>query len=427
MTVAGVNFFQDLFIESEQKELASLQKRAMEKFLLIGLPDKRMESFQYFPHLRFLSYYQGLKSAINLGILEDIDSLLLPETKESYFVFKDGVFCSEKSSLKGLEKKIVVLSLKEALKGSYAPFLQHRWQMLLEQETDPFALLNGALCQDGLFIYIPPKVKVKVPLQFLFMQTSNSLLHSAPRVHVFVGADAEVQLITSTEGGAIYNGFIDIAVEERAAVFHTSYTGKEKEPFGFSSFRASLKKEGFLQSLSCALGVNCRREDYRISLLGERAHVDLSGLSSVSDHNQAHMHVQIDHIAPLCQSRQLFKQVLLGQSRASFTGKIHVTRLAQKTEAYQLSRSLLLSDSAITYVKPNLEIFADDVKASHGATISQIDEEQKFYLQSRGVSAVEATALLTQGFCQEILDKIPLDSLQEKCQKKYRSFLREEE
>lgn len=426
MTVVNTDFFQDLFVESKQKEMAVLQKGAFDKFLSMGLPDKRMESFQYFPFLRFTNYYQNLESAKNLGTLQDIDSLLIPESKESYFLFKDGLFSPEHSSLKSLEKKIVVLSLKEALKGSYASFIQHRWQTLLQQETDPLALLNGALCQDGLFLYIPPKVKVQVPLQFLFIQTNDALLHTAPRIHVFVGADAEVQFITSTEGGAIYNGFIDIAAEERAAVFHTSYTGNEKEPFGFFSFRASLKKESFLQSVSCALGVNCRREDYRISLLGERAHVDLSGLSGVAGHNQSHIHVKVDHVAPLCQSRQLFKQVLQEQARASFTGKIHVNRLAQKTEAYQLSRSLLLSDSAITYVKPNLEIFADDVKATHGATISQIDEEQKFYLQSRGVSSAEATALLTQGFCQEILNKIPLDSLQERCQKKYRSFLREE-
>lgn len=427
MTVASVNFFQGLFEKSEQKNLIPLQKECWEKFLSIGLPDKSMESFQYFPLLRFSNYYQNLNSANFLGTLDDVDSLLLPESRESYFIFKDGVFSPDNSCLKGLEKKIIVLSLKEALRGSYASFIQHRWQMLLEQETDPLALLNGALCEDGIFLYIPPKVKVKVPLHFLFIQTKDSLLHAAPRVHIFVGADAEVQLITSTEGGAIYNGFIDIAVEERASVFHTSYTGENKEPFGFFSFRASLKKEGFLQSVSCALGVNCRREDYKISLLGERAYVDLSGLSGVSNHHQSHIHVQIDHIAPLCKSRQLFKQVLRGQGRASFTGKIHVTRLAQKTEAYQLSRSLLLSDLATTYVKPNLEIFADDVKASHGATIAQIDEEQKFYLQSRGVSAVEATVLLTQGFCQEILDKIPLDSLQEKCQKNYCFFLREEE
>jgi Fe-S cluster assembly protein SufD len=251
-------------------------------------------------------------------------------------------------------------------------------------------------------------------------------LHVAPRVHIFAGAESEVQFITSTEGGALCNGFVDVAVEERASVFHTSYTGSEKESFGFSSFRASLKKESFLQSLICSLDVNCRREDYKVSLLGERAHVDLMGLSGVSGNSQSHINIQVDHIAPSCHSKQLFKQVLLDQSRASFTGKIHVTRLAQKTEAYQLSRSLLLSDLAITYAKPNLEIFADDVKASHGATISQIDEEQKFYLQSRGVSSAEATALLTQGFCQEILDNISLDSLEEKCLEKYRNFLQKE-
>ncbi|MBS0627930.1 MAG: SufD family Fe-S cluster assembly protein, partial [Verrucomicrobia bacterium] len=344
-----------------------------------------MESFQYFPSLRFSEYCQKLDSIKKTGTLENIDSLLLTESKESFFVFKDGVFCPELSNLQGLGKKVVVLTLEEALKGSYASFLRHRWQTLLQQETDPFALLNGALCEGGLFLYIPPKVKLQTPLQFIFVQTKESLLHVAPRVHIFAGADSEVHFVTSTEGGALCNGFIDVAVEERSFVFHTSYTGHKNESFGFTSFRGTLKKESFLRSLICSLDVNCRREDYKVSLLGERAEVDLMGLSGVSDNSQSHINIQVDHIAPSCRSKQLFKQVLLGQSRASFTGKIHVTRLAQKTEAYQLSRSLLLSDLAIAYAKPNLEIFADDVKASHGATICQIDEEQKFYLQSRGV------------------------------------------
>lgn len=421
MTITSLDFFQNLFEKNQTTELSSLQVPYWEKFSTRGAPSKKDEALQYFPFLRFQEYCKLEKKE---SIRNRVDFSSSPE--ENCFVFENGVYSPERSSLDAIDKKIIVLTLEQALKSSYGSILQHRWKMSLEQEEDPFALLNGACCRSGLFIYVPPRVQLKTPLKVLFLQTDSHFLFNSPRVHLFVGTDSEVQLISITEGKSISNSLIDIAIEERASVFYTSYTGKHKEEFGFSSFRASLKKEGLLQSMTCMLGTNCRREDYKISLLGERARAELTGLCGTKKNNQSHVYVQMEHLAPSCHSEQLFKQVLLGHSRASFTGKIHVTRPAQKTEAYQLCRSLLLSDQAIAYAKPNLEIFADDVKASHGATIAQINEEEKFYLQSRGISAEEAAVLLTQGFCQEVLDKISSNSLQNLIQEKYRDFLKEE-
>ncbi len=422
MMTKTLDLFQSLFEKNKERGFLLGQESDWEKFLVKGLPDKKTEAFQYFPFLRFSDYFRKTEFVKNIVCLEEISSLVLPESKDSCIVLKDGVFCRELSCISGLMKKVVVMSLQEAFASSYGAFLRHRQQMLSDKETDPFALLNGALCEGGLFIYVPPKVKLSVPLQILFACTNENMLYTAPRVHIFAGADSELQLTTSSEGGGVYNGFVDIAVEERATVFYTSYIGKRKEDFGFTSFRASLKQDACLESVSCLFEPNCRREDFKVFLLGQRARVDLLGLSAVSDSGQSHIHVEMNHMAPSCYSKQLFKQVLADRSRSSFTGKIHVMKPAQKTEAYQLNRSLLLSDDAITYTKPGLEIFADDVKASHGATVAQIDDEQKFYLQSRGVPEEEAKLLLTQGFCGEILDKISLESLEKKCREEYRSF-----
>jgi Fe-S cluster assembly protein SufD len=154
-------------------------------------------------------------------------------------------------------------------------------------------------------------------------------------------------------------------------------------------------------------------------LLGQQANAELFGLSFLEQGRHSHVHVHMDHSAQGAQSYQKFKNVLLDRSRASFTGKIHVRRPAQKTQAYQLTQSLLLSPQVMTFAKPNLEIFADDVKASHGATIAQLDEEQMLYLQTRGISKEIAKDLLTQGFCQEMLESISIPSIRKQLQEQF--------
>jgi Fe-S cluster assembly protein SufD len=187
-----------------------------------------------------------------------------------------------------------------------------------------------------------------------------------------------------------------------------------------------LKKESKLHSYFATFGSPGFRRDYSVALLGERSEAHLKGLTALGGKAESHIHVHMDHIAPLCQSRQFFKNVLIEKGRSSFTGKIYVRRPAQKTEAYQLNKNLLLSDLATANTKPNLEIFADDVKASHGATVAQLDEDQLFYLRTRGIPCSEAKGLLTMGFCQEILEDIPVPSLRNTLSLWCRSFLLEQ-
>jgi Fe-S cluster assembly protein SufD len=387
------------------------QELYWQKFLAIGLPSKKSEAYQYFPSLKFSEYIERVEAAASTA--------QLGENKGNIeFVFANGQFSADFSSLGGLPSKVLVLSLEEALRSSsHRSLLQHRLNTLLKEETDPMALLNGACSEKGLFIYIPPKTEISLPIEFLFIQTDPLCVHAAPRVHIVVGADARVELISSIEGGAIVNGYMDISLEERASVFHTSHSGQSREDFGFMAVRAALKKDSSFRSIICSYQAKCHREDYKVSLLGEGAKTELMGLSALTENGHFHAKMQVEHRAENCQSQQTFKQVLSGQSRSSFTGTIFVEECAQKTQAYQMSRSLLLSDGAIAYAKPNLEIFADDVKASHGATIAQIDEEQRQYLQSRGIPFSTAGALLTRGFCQEIIEHIPHEWIKQKCDK----------
>lgn len=172
------------------------------------------------------------------------------------------------------------------------------------------------------------------------------------------------------------------------------------------------------------LGGKAVRQSYCIQLKGENSEVNLSGLWMLDGNRTAHTHAIVDHEAPRTRSMQRFKGVLNDHSQSSFEGKILVRAEAQKTEAYQLNNNLILSQGSIANSKPNLEVFADDVKASHGATVSQLEEEQLFYLSTRGIDPILARRLLIGGFCREMIDKISYDSLLKKWNQKIEAFVK---
>jgi Fe-S cluster assembly protein SufD len=209
-------------------------------------------------------------------------------------------------------------------------------------------------------------------------------------------------------GEGVHHICLDAALEEGAFFSHLEIS---KANMLLSDFKATLKTKATLKHLALTNRGYLTRNRLRIALLGEGADALLQGLWNLGESHQCHTHAHIEHAAPSCHSLQKFKGVLQGQAQSSFEGKIYVHPEAQKTEAYQLNHNLLLSEGAAAHAKPNLEIFADDVKASHGATMSEVDGEQLFYLQSRGLTKESARALLVRGFIQEILDPIPYPSV----------------
>jgi Fe-S cluster assembly protein SufD len=279
--------------------------------------------------------------------------------------------------------------------------------------------------QDGIFIYVPPKTVIEGPLQILNLISSSeypSLIQ--PRLQLFLGSCSELQLVHSplflAETGHFLNSVADFSIEDNARLKYIQITHRMPSPiWNFEAVRASLKSSSSFQSVHLGHGCAALRSDYRVTLKGENAETDLSGLWKLKQKREAHAHVLIEHQAPHCHSMQLFKNVLADLSRSSFEGKILVRREAQKTEAFQLNNNLLLNEGAMANSKPNLEIFADDVKASHGATVGQLDLEELFYLKARGLSSQAAQQLLIHGFCQEVIDKIGIPSLRQKLTREF--------
>lgn len=382
---------------------SALRDKAWDHFLELGLPDKTSDAFKYVPLKRLYDIKLSLKASTLTK--EDVQPHILPESRESYIVFANGRFNKELSKL---PPKVVILPLQEALK-TYGPFLQGRLTKSIKDETDPFAVLNLALQQEGLFCYLPPKLKLETPLQMIHFGSGASSYHPA-RLNFFCSSGSELCTISTVVGEGVHHISIDVALEEQACF---SQLQTSQGDMLFSDFRATLKSNATLKHLALTTSGLLTRNRLKLFLLGENSHALLQGLWHLSQNHQCHTHVHVEHAAPYSRSLQKFKGVLKEQSQSSFEGKIYVHPEAQKTEAYQINNNLLLSESAVANAKPNLEIFADDVKASHGATMSEVDEEQLFYLQSRGLCQEKARALLIHGFIQEVLDQIPYASVRD--------------
>lgn len=406
----------------------SLEKKhakAWERFLQLGLPSRKQEVFQYVPLRRLFEGTYGTPKAFTVTP-ELIAKHVLPECLHSHLVFVNGNFQRGLSDISGLDPHVIVSDLQAAAM-SFGVFMNNHWAQSLKEETDAFAALNTAIQIDGVFLYIPPKCIVAMPMQILHVVAGQQSL-TLPRIQVVAGKESALTLayttVDSESVAYAVSGVIDFSLEENAHVkFIQSAPHLAADSWHFNALRARLKKHAHFHSVSVTQGARTVRNDYRVTLTGEGADASLNDLWMLNEKRESHANVLIEHQAPNCRSQQLFKGVLADISRSSFEGKILVQRAAQKTEAYQLNNNLLLSDHANADSKPNLEIFADDVKATHGATVGQLDAEQLFYLKARGLSDGESKNLLINGFAREIVDLIRLNSLQEQLLTQVRGFL----
>lgn len=405
---------QQLYEQHGADALARLRAAAWEGFQRRGLPSNRDELFRY---VGLRKFFQKRYTPAHSTYLEPaaIAPYILPECQQSVAVFVNGRYEERLSSFAALPG-ITALPLSSAAK-EFSAFLNNQWQSSLKEESDPWALLNGALHPAGLFLYMAPKCEAKVPLQILsIIDAHDERVLIFPRYHLCVGAGsaltvAHTQGVLSGEGFALFP-VAALAMEERARVIVNQLSlSDRKDSWCGEALRATLKNEASLDVVVAVHGGESVRHDYRVSLNGVNASANLSGLAFLDTVSEGHIHAHIDHAVPSCTSMQCFRNVLNDSSKASFEGKIFVHKEAQKTNAFQLCDNLLLSEGAQACGKPNLEIFADDVKASHGFTVGQLDDEQLFYLMARGLDSATSHHILIQGFCRLILDKLALPSL----------------
>jgi Fe-S cluster assembly protein SufD len=286
---------------------------------------------------------------------------------------------------------------------------------MAETETRAFAALNTAFAEDGAYVFVPDGVVLDTPIQLLFISVAAASSMSHPRSLIVLGQGSQAQIVETYVGrsGQAYftNAVTEVFVGENAVLDHYKVQEEGREAYHVASMHVRASRSSTFSSHSFSLGGGLTRNDAIATLAGEGAECTLNGLYLADGERLVDNHTTIDHVMPHCPSHEIYKGILGGKARAIFNGKIIVRQDAQKTDAKQTNRALLLSDEATINTKPQLEIFADDVKCTHGATVGQLDEDAVFYLRARGLTYLEARDMLIHAFAGDILDRVKIDLL----------------
>ena len=392
------------FVEANKPNsiLSTIHESALSRFEVLGFPHSKHEMYTYVNTKKLAATAFAISNSS--AKVDSIEKHIYSGCENSCLVFVNGVLDRSLSRLQAIESSVKISSLEE--KGDTDILLTS-----LENENDVFACLANAFCADVTVVEISDKAQVVVPIQVLFVSTgdtSQPKMHS-PRLLWKVGKLSEVKVIEKFVGmqeGYFTNLVQDWKVAEGAGVVLTQV---QSDPFGawnFHKTRVHLKRNARFNSANSYSGSVLVHSHFEVRLEEEGAEVTLNGVSVLKGKEQVHSFIRIHHEAPQCASHQHFKNVINDEGRSSFDGTVIVNEGAQLTNANQLINNLMLSDDCHADNKPNLMIFADDVKCAHGATIGQIDEDQLFYLQTRGLSKKFAKELLTRSFAESIVQTI---------------------
>jgi Fe-S cluster assembly protein SufD len=279
-------------------------------------------------------------------------------------------------------------------------------------QSNPFAALNTALFDEVAFYHVPRNNVREEPIEITYSGQGEGVHH--PRALIVVGANAQCTVVEKYEGSGAYftNAVTEIVVGEGAVVDHYKVTNEAPEAYHVATLQAVLGRSTNFSSHSISLGGALVRNDAG-AVLSEGTEATLNGLYIAGGTQHIDNHTTIDHAKPHAASHELYKGILDGKATAVFNGRIMVRKDAQKTDSKQTNKNLVLSDEAVINTKPELQIFADDVRCTHGATIGQLDSEALFYLQSRGIGRADARSLLTYAFAQDIVDRIKVQGLRD--------------
>jgi Fe-S cluster assembly protein SufD len=395
---------------AQQAWLNQLRSSAVETVSELTIPTTRDEEWR-FTDISLLTKIslQPAHTAISLTGA-DIQRFMIEEA-DTRLVFVDGIY-APKLSIVPAASGIIVGNLASALAKNADVLKQHLGQHAATKDN-VFAALNTAFLHDAALVLLPRNVAANAPIHLLFIATQKEVV-SYPRTLVLADNGCAATVIedyVSLQDEAYFtNAVTEFVLADNAQVNHIRVQREGAKAFHIASCAAILSRASNYQSVSIAMGARISR--YNLSVkMAEGAECSADGLALISARQLADTHTCIDHAQAHGISRQLHKCIVGGAAHAVFNGKIMVRHGAQKTDSQQSNHTLLLTEKAHVDTKPQLEIFADDVKCTHGATIGQLDSEEVFYLQSRGLSETVARNMLTYAFGAEIIERIPVTSL----------------
>ena len=387
----------------------SIRSKAIKKFESEGFPTKKLESWKYTSLKRTLKYdYKLFPSQKDIIDFKDIQDYLINDIESYKIVFVNGKYYSNLSETTHEGMDICILS---------SALTQSKYDLIIENyfdkisKKDGITSLNTAFSHEGAYIHIPKNIQVDKPIQILHFSTGeNESLMFQPRNLIVVDENSQVEIIeryqSITNNNILVNSVSEIYVNKKSNVKHYKIQNDKKSSSLIDNTFVSQEHSSSYNLHTFSFGGDLTRNNLNIFQNDQRIESTINGITIIDDEQHVDHNTLIHHKEPNCTSHQDYKGIYGGQSVGVFNGRVLVEKEAQKTNAFQANNNVLISDKASINTKPQLEIFADDVRCSHGCTIGQLDNNALFYLRSRGIPEKEATALMMFGFANKVLTSV---------------------
>lgn len=405
--------------------LQALRKGGIAYFAELGFPTTQHEEWRFTSVAPIAKTAWALADATGKVTEKDVLTNIFPEVPGKRIVFVDGRFSRELSDTFANPQTgtgLRIQSIYDAVRSTN-PLVMHSLARYARYDENSFVALNTAFVNDGAVVIAPSRFVAPEPIYILYISTAakpNTITH--PRTLVIAQRDSQMKVIEHyvTLGSAtcFTNAVTEIILEESAVVEHCKVQDESLNSYHIATIQTQQATRSNLISHSISMGGAITRNNINCALDGERLECTLNGLYLGRDSQLVDHHTAIYHNKPNCNSHEFYHGILDGKSQGVFNGKIFVRPEAQKTDAKQTNRNLLLSDDATMNTKPQLEIFADDVKCTHGATIGQLDPESIFYLRARGIGLEVARKMLLHAFASEIVNRISIEPVRDRLDSK---------
>lgn len=399
----------------EQTLLHEDRNKAIETFEVQGFPNKKMEDWKFTPLKTLLKNDFSVfpKSQKNIT-LDEVKNYILSDVDTYKIIFVDGIYNSylSETTHEGVDVCLMSAALS---KPKYSTIIERYFNSVADRE-DSFTALNTAFTKEGAYICVPDNKIVEKPVQIIYFSTGiNSNLMLQPRSLIVVGKNAEVQVIerhqSLTSEIVFTNAVTEVFTEEQGQIDFYKIQNDAENSSLIDSTYISQKKHSHAKVHTFSFGGKFIRNNLHFYHRDAAIESTMKGITLVEGKQLVDHHTLVHHAHPNSESHQDYKGIYAGQSKGVFNGKIVVEKEAQKTNAFQQNNNILMDDTVTINTKPQLEIFADDVKCSHGCTIGQLDESAMFYMQARGIPKKEARALLTYAFANNVLASVKIPSV----------------
>lgn len=412
----AVEYFKERFDQlqsaNSKSNLTPIQQKAMNAFTERGIPTAKNEEWKYtrISPLFNKEYEVPFQLESTTITKADIDPYRLPGHEEANeLIFVNGIFSSALSFIRSSD--LIVLPLEEAAKNEYSNIVTSNLGHSSDYHKDGINALNTAFANGGVFIFVKKSIVIEHPVYIYNITDARAVnIFSQPRSLVYVSENAQLEMVeayaTIGQGESFTNQVMEVVVEKDAHVEYYKIQNDAAHANQVSTTHIRQTGKSYTHTVTISLNGGIVRNNLNIILEAERSEAHMYGLYFQQGKSHIDNHTVVNNVKPHCLSNELYKGVLSDQSSGVFNGKIFVQPQAQKTNAYQSNKNILLSADASVNAKPQLEIYADDVKCSHGCTVGQLDEEGLFYLRSRGIPEDAAKSLLVHAFAIDILEKI---------------------